>query len=266
MINYRTIAPSEKLANFVRYFWILESDQPYTHYSMADVCPELLFHYKGRFNEISDNGHSEKSFTAGIHGQTSFTRKFQIDCGFGIVAVYFYPYAIPLLFGVSATELTNQMADLNGLTKAVGTALEEDIAAATGSIQRIAIIEKFLERRLPSSTCKEQSPVFHSIQAILKNKGQMTVKQLAGHFFLSERQFERQFQHFAGFNPKLFSRIVRFQSAIAQYGNTQKSLTEIALESGYYDQSHFIHDFKEFSAHHPKHYFSGNSEATAWRD
>jgi len=89
---------------------------------------------------------------------------------------------------------------------------------------------------------------------------------LANDYFLSERQFERQFRKFSGFSPKLFSRIVRFQSALTQYGNNEKSLTEIALETGYYDQSHFIHDFKEFSGYHPKQYFSGNSGAIEWRD
>jgi AraC-like DNA-binding protein len=53
---------------------------------------------------------------------------------------------------------------------------------------------------------------------------------------------------------------------MAQYGNKKKSLTSIALECGYYDQSHFIHDFKEFPGLHPKYIFSGNSDATKWRE
>ena len=94
----------------------------------------------------------------------------------------------------------------------------------------------------------------------------MNVQEMAGRAFLSTRQFERNFKQFAGFSPKLYSRIIRFQAAMQQYGNKAMSLTAIAYECGYYDQSHFIHDFKEFSGHHPHHYFSGNAEGTEWRD
>ncbi|MBC8045504.1 MAG: AraC family transcriptional regulator, partial [Fimbriimonadaceae bacterium] len=92
------------------------------------------------------------------------------------------------------------------------------------------------------------------------------VEQLARQNFLSIRQFERNFKEFSGFRPKLFSRIIRFQSALSEYDNKGKPLTEIAYACGYYDQSHFIHDFKEFSGHYPKHYFSGKAEGAEYRD
>ncbi len=264
-MKYQTYKPSERFTNFVKSFWVLESDEPYTHYSMADVCPELLFHYKGHFDELFDNGKIEKSFTAGIHGQTHSTRKFHINKGFGIFGVCLYPQTIPLLFGIPSTEVTNQMPDLNVLLKAEGDELEEKIAEAIDSNQRIKIVEGFIEHKFRLNQ-KEQLPVFSCIRTIIQKRGVLNIKQLADSHFLSERQFERQFLKFSGFGPKLFSRIVRFHSAMAQYGNNEKSLTEIAYETGYYDQSHFIHDFKKFSGHLPKEYFSGNSRATAWRD
>lgn len=93
-----------------------------------------------------------------------------------------------------------------------------------------------------------------------------SVKQLSAACFLSERQFQRQFKEYAGMGPKLFSRIVRFLFAANFYGETSKSLTDIALDAGYYDQSHFIHDFKKFSNLQPHDFFSGATGATDWRD
>jgi len=264
-MKYQTFKPSERLANFVKSFWVLEGDQPYTHYSMADICPELLFHYKGQFDEIFTNGKIEKSFTAGIHGQTHSTRKFNINKAFGIFGVCLYPHAIPIIFGIPASEITNQMPGLNVLLKVEGDELEEKVSSAPDNNERIKILESFMEHKL-TLRLKEQLPFFNCLQAIIQKKGVLSVKELSQKHFLSERQFERQFLKFSGFAPKLFSRIVRFQSAMAQYGNNEKSLTEIAFETGYYDQSHFIHDFKEFSGHLPKEYFSGNSSATQWRD
>lgn len=264
-MKFQTFEPSERFTNFIKSFWMLESEQPYTHYSMADVCPELLFHYKGQFDELFDNGKIEKSFTAGIHGQTHSKRKFYINKGFGIFGVCLYPQTIPLLFGIPSNEISNQMPDLNVLLKAEGNRLEEKIANALDNYQRKKLIEDFIDNKL-SLNLKEQLPVFSCIRTIIKSKGQRKIKQLATDYFLSERQFERQFLKFSGFSPKLFSRIVRFQAAMKQYGKIEKSLTEIALETGYFDQSHFIHDFKEFSGLLPSEYFSGNTGATKWRD
>ncbi|WP_422079906.1 DUF6597 domain-containing transcriptional factor [Ulvibacterium sp.] len=264
-MKFQTFKPSRQLTTFVKSFWTLESDQPYTHYSMADVCPELLFHFRGQFDELHDSGKKEKSFTAGIHGQTRITRKFQISQGFGIFGVSLYPQAIPLLFGIPTNEISNYMPDLNILLKAEGDELEEKIATASDNFQRKKIIEDFIESKL-SQYHKEQLPVFSCINAIIENRGQTKVRQLANDCFISERQFERQFLKFSGFTPKLFSRIVRFQSVLSKYQNVEKSLTVIALDAGYYDQSHFVHDFKEFSGHLPKDYFSGNSDVTKWRN
>lgn len=265
MIKYNIIRPSDHLKDFIFYFWILESDEAYTHYSMADAFPELLFHYGGQFEEIFQNGRNEKSFISGVHAQGSFPRQFHIDNSFGIFGVYLYPQAIPMLFNLSAKELTNQMPGLDDLLNNEGKALEDKILNAKSNCSRVKIIEEFIERKL-SLNYKNALPVFDCIKFIIKNKETIKVNQLSKDYFLSERQFERQFQQFAGFNPKKFLRIVRFQSAMGWYGANNKSLTDIAYECGYYDQSHFIHDFKEFSGHHPKHYFSGNSDATKWRD
>lgn len=262
---YYTIPPSEKLKEFIKFFWVLESKESYTHVSMPDVCPELLFHYSGRFDELIDNSKSQKSFTAGVHAQTNQSRKFFIDSAFGMFGVSLYPYAIPLLFGISAKELTNETPDLNSLLKEEGLRLEEEIGNAINSNQRIKIIEKFIVKKL-ASTHQNSVPVFKAIQDIIETKGLITVKKVARNYFLSERQFERKFLHYAGFSPKLFSRIVRFHAAMAQYGTRGKSLTTIALECGYYDQSHFIHDFQEFSGLNPTYFFSGNSDATKWRE
>lgn len=262
---YYTIPPSEKLKEFVKFFWVLESKESYTHISMPDVCPELLFHYRGRFDELIDNSKSQKSFTAGVHAQTHQRRKFCIDSAFGMFGVSLYPYAIPLLFGISANELTNEMPDLSSLLKEKGLRLEEDIENAINSTKRVKIVEEFIVKRL-ASTYQNSLSVFKAVQDIIETNGLIPVKKVAGNYFLSERQFERKFLHYAGFSPKFFSRIVRFHAAMAHYGTRGKTLTAIALDCGYYDQSHFIHDFKEFSGLHPKYFFSGNSEATKWRE
>ncbi|MGI9542235.1 MAG: AraC family transcriptional regulator [Cyclobacteriaceae bacterium] len=267
-MNYHTIQPSKELAKYVRYFWVHEGSasisKTYVHRSMADGCVELLFHYKGQFDEL-DGDLVEKSFVSGIHGQSNKLRRFRINQNFGIFGAYLYPSAIPELFLMPATELTNQMPDLCGLLSKTGRELEEKMMLASNNQQRVKIITTFLVHKLRRSK-PLPSGMFETMQYILHTHGKAKVEHLADRNFLSLRQFERNFKHCTGFSPKIFSRIARFQFALDHYENKGRSLTQIAYDCGYFDQSHFIQEFKTFSGHRPKEYFSGLTESTVWKD
>ena len=268
-MKYETIPPPPELAAYVRFFWVLECDaspdKPYVHRSMADGCAELIFHYNGQFDELTNTQTTEKSFTSGIHGQSQFFRRFIIKQNFGIFGVYLFPYAIPVFFSVPAPELSNQMPDLFSFLGNEGKELEEKIGLAANTTQRVDILITYLKKKLTKSSLPPPA-VFATIKNIIQNKGFSTVQELAGQTCLSTRQFERNFKAFSGFTPKLYSRIIRFQAALNEYGNHQKTLTEIGLSCGYFDQSHFIHEFKTFSGYHPGLYFSGRSKENAYKD
>ncbi|WP_439582690.1 AraC family transcriptional regulator [Dyadobacter bucti] len=268
-MKYYTLPPSPRLAKFVKAFWVLEHDvqsgMPYIHRTLADGFAELVFHYKGRFDEIISADQTTSSFSSGIHGQSQTFRRFIIQEDFGIFGVYLYPFAIPALLGIPADEVTNEMPDLHALLGNKGKELEDKMMLAADHVARVEIISSFLEACLVKNRAYEPA-VFSVINHIIENKGLTNVRDLAAQNFLSTRQFERKFKAFSGFSPKLFSRITRFQSALGAYGRLDKSLTEIAYECGYYDQSHFIHDFKAFSGQHPRFYFSGKAEGTEYRD
>ncbi|MEO5997296.1 MAG: helix-turn-helix domain-containing protein [Chitinophagaceae bacterium] len=268
-MRYYTIQPSQKLADYVRFFWVLESDEttdtPYIYRSLADGFAELLFHYQGTFDELISPERIEKSFISGVHGQSQKYRRFITTGDFGIFGAYLYPSAIPQFFSLPSSELSNQMPDLRTLLGNEGGYLEERMMLAPDNLQRVKIISAFLETALSKRFIRPPD-VFSCINYIIQSKGVTDVAVMASKYFLSTRQFERKFKQFSGFSPKLFSRIVRFQSAINNYGNKNISLTEIAYECGYYDQSHFIHDFREFSGYNPKQYFSGNAEGVEYRE
>lgn len=264
-MHYKTYPPSPKLSQYIRFHWILESAEPYTHYGMADVCPELIFHYHGQFEEIHYDGSHQVSFLSGISAPTGQTRTFQINQGFGMFGTYLYPHTLPLILDLSASELTNQMVDLESLVGAVGNELEDQIMNSASHQEMIRTVENFISKRLAKAKSMPP-PVFAALNYILSAKETPKVKQLSKNFFLSERQLERQFQKFTGFNPKQFIRIARFHRAMKCYGNSGLKLGDIALDCGYYDQSHFAHDFKQFSGLNPREFFSGESPATLWRD
>lgn len=269
-MKYYIISPSPSLARWVRFFWVFEGTLkdgiPYIYRSMADGCAELLFHYKGEFTELDEtNAVIDQCYArALLSGPSGRYRRFVTGEDFGIFGAYIYPFAIPKLSSFSSTQLSNQMPDLDILLGSDAKDLEEKVMLARDNNTRVKLVSAFLEKQF-SKTKEPDGSIVSSIKHIIHSKGQVNIEKTASDFFLSKRQFERKFKEFSGFSPKFYSRIIRFQSAVKQYGIKNKSLTEIAYDCGYFDQSHFIHEFKEFSGYHPKHFFSGKSEGAEVR-
>jgi len=264
--RYYTIPVPESLTRFVRFFWVFEMDllpgQEYVYRSMADSCTEIVFHYKGNFEELTDTGLTSQP-NALLHAQSHQYKRFLTRESFGIFGAFLYPYVIPYLFNLSSYEAVGQIADLKLLCGNKGRILEEQMMLAADNLERVAVFSKFLHQKLCDKQPEDR--VANCVKRILLSDSTLPVKDLANHANLSVRQLERTFKDYVGLSPKLFSRIVRFHSALKQY-NSSGTLTEIAYDCGYYDQSHFIHDFKQFSGYHPKQYFFGKPEGIEWRE
>ncbi|WP_298716710.1 helix-turn-helix domain-containing protein [Chitinophaga sp.] len=263
---FATFAPPPQLSGLVRMFWVFEHEvpenEPYVYRSMADGCAELIFHYRNRFSPLTG---SEGAGFSHLHAQTSRHSRFLTHGSFGIFGAYLYPTAIPILFGHSSNSVANCMPDLQSIMGRDGIDLEERIISARFHHQRVAILSGYLisllSRRKPAN-----GAVQLAVQSILRANGMINIRELAGSISLSTRQFERNFKAAAGFSPKLFTRIIRFHRALEAYGQFDGNLTGLAYECGYYDQSHFIHDFREFSGYLPREYFLGRPEGIEYRE
>lgn len=257
-MNYHKISPPPILANHVRYFWVLEGsaseNDPFICRTCANGCPELIFHYKGTFNEFVSSNTLQPSFTSGIHGQSNQFNRFRITNSFGIFGVYLYPYALNALFGISAEEFRNKLPDLGSILTNNENWLSDEIIYAENNEKRVEIISKFLINRIVKF---ERPEIIYAVNEIITTDGRLNLQSLAYDCNLSVRQFERNFKHNTGFSPKLFSRIIRFNSIVSKKPASYDNLADVAYDFGYYDASHFIHDFKEFSGYSPTEYFSG---------
>jgi AraC-like DNA-binding protein len=263
-MKYFTIPPTESLKPFVRSFWVLEhefgeGETNYVYRSVADSCVEMVFHYRGPFSELVTSG-QPRNWLSGIHFQTDRYTRFETFESFGIFGVYIYPFAVPCLFGVPSEKTSNELLSLDTFFGITGRELEEQMMMAGCNERRVEILSAFLQRRLLNARYKDAA-IATAIKQVIHSKQFHTVGGLADMFNLSVRQFDRKFKEYAGFNPKTYLRVVRLSHALKNHkGN--KSLTQIAYECGYYDQSHFIHDVKAFTGYHPGFYFSGKAEGT----
>lgn len=259
---YQTFKPPASLRKFIRFYWIFETDAsestPFIHPATAAGCAKLAFHYNGRFEIETQSSDPKLLFTSGFQGPTKTSELFIGKENIGVFGVYFSPYALPSLFSVPANELSNRNVEISSLLGNKGAELEDKMVSAKSNNERIKIINSYFERQLTSiSNHHNRIRIIASVNHIINRKGLVGIKRLTENRPVSQRQFERNFKSATGFSPKMFSRIVRFENAISMLDIKEDvKLTEVALESGYYDQSHFIRDFKEFAGQHPSAYLA----------
>jgi len=99
----------------------------------------------------------------------------------------------------------------------------------------------------------------------MKLKGQGSVEDLSKKMSVNRRQLERKFAAVIGLSPKQLSKIIRLQAALKLLQSKDFiSLSSIAHESEYYDQAHFIRDFKEFTGLSPKQFYADNLRMSAF--
>jgi AraC-like DNA-binding protein len=265
--SYKFIQPPESLKNYVKFFWVgdimLDTDHSFTHLAIANSKPELLFRYAGDYITTDYSGKESKVFSAGLFGQTNQYKEYKaISKNSGFLGVRFYPHALPALFNIISSEVSNDSIDITTLLGNEGTNLEDKILEADNADDRISLVIQFLETRIKYLNTKYQS-IENAIRVIHHCKGQILMPSLISNSCLSERQFERSFKELAGFSAKAYTKIVRFESAVEAFENkspnSKKSLTDLALDFGYYDQPHFNHEFKIFTGKTPSAYFNFKS-------
>jgi AraC-like DNA-binding protein len=263
MVDYRMYKPQGALAHFVRFFWGLdvqvEGSSPFVHRALPDNCLELIFYCKGSLSISSLDGDEGNTFASGIFGQAQKFRQFKTNDDFNLFGVYLYPYALNLLFNVPPSILCNEKADSETLWGVSGSVLEEQIMLAGSFAERIRIVSNFLLDRIKRITHYDQTFI-RNIKSVVDKNILHSTTTFADQCNLSRRQVERKFKEYSGFSPKDFFNIVRFKNVLKEVEEKRKPLAQIAIESGYYDQSHFTNEFKKFSGYSPREFFTNYPE------
>lgn len=267
-MNYYTIAPPAKLAEYVQFFWVLEgsatTEKPFFHRIMAESSPEWIFYCKGQFTQHGARQVQRQFSPSVMAGSVHNFKIVYTSTDFCLFGVCLFPYAIPGIFGVASHTLSDHSADTGTLLGQEGQMLEQKVFSAADHRQRAALVSRYILKRLSGSRDAD-SAVFNAIKQILSSPAALSISSVADSCFLSRRQFERKFLHYAGSSPKQFQRIARFNTVIKGFDKHTSSLSDIAHDCGYYDQSHFIHDFRLFSGYSPKDFFKHQKDAADYR-
>ncbi|MFN7118308.1 MAG: helix-turn-helix domain-containing protein [Saprospiraceae bacterium] len=157
---------------------------------------------------------------------------------------------------IPIAELNHRVVEADSILKQELTGLREQILNVVSVDVKFQIVERYLIQKLRQSA-DMQPVVYYAIQQIINNPATITIQHIVEKTGYSHKHFLALFSKYVGFNPKQFLRIVKFQQVIHRLEQTpQLNWTQIAYDSGYYDQAHFINDFKAFSGFKPMEYMN----------
>lgn len=256
LIAYNIYKPNIYLSDFVKYYWQFEWDSNSQAVHLNRIIPsgelQMIFHYKTPFREVCKYNQSLIQPQSLICGQQTEYKDIISGGPSGLFAVVFYPYALRAFFPNPVSEFTNQTISLDNFFRAETKELEERIIETNRIYSRLLLVEAFLLKRLsrPNRFLLTQK----ATNLITETSGQLTVNEIANRLSISKRQLERIFLANIGISPKKFGRITRLNRSIKLFREVEP-LTTLAYEAGYFDQSHLIRDFKQFTGLSPKEFF-----------
>lgn len=259
-MKYETFDPHPDLASLVKCYWTLEvpadSDAPKQRV-IPDGCIEMYFILGDDVKRYTSDSEFIVQPRAMVFGQVTKPYYVQPTGYVNTFAVRFYPYGFANFINLPLHDLADKETQLHKLFEQQSSKnLEQQIFSSNSTKERISIIEEFLLGRLDDQSTIDKI-VESTINALTKSKGKESIKNLVKDDLSLRRSLERKFARQVGISPKQLSKIIRLQAALKMILNKQgEKLTQIAYESEYYDQAHFIKDFKEFTGTNPSDYLS----------
>lgn len=250
-MNMHPHTPSPALLPYIRSILVLDSADGMDNRVVPDTSIVLVLRYAGRVR-TEEEGLLPPFVLSGLRKSA---RVLHYERGTGNVLVLFKEGGARSFFPIPFHELFGSSHDLGAFVRgSVLAEVEERLAEAADDMQRVAVVESFLLDRL-NETAGDRL-VWAAVNKIKNTGGEVRIGELLRDIPLSRDPFEKRFRQVVGASPKQFSSIVRFRNLINGYSK-QDSLTRTAYEAGYFDQAHFIKDFRTFTGKTPGAFFAG---------
>lgn len=255
-LKYETFQPHPNLAALIKCYWTLEVSSKGDYQKqliVPDGCIEMIFILGDDVKRYTSRNKFILQPREMVLGQ--ITGPFFIEpTGYvNTFAVRFYPFGFANFVSLPITELANKETPLKSLFGSKASAeLSGKIKQADDTRKRIRIVETFLLEKLRSKATIDNI-VKSTIDTMLLTKGAKSIHSILKDDLSKRRQLERKFYQKVGISPKQLGKVIRLQAVLKMLLNREsESLTTIAYENQYFDQAHFIKDFKEFTGTTPK--------------
>lgn len=262
-MNYQTFQPHHELQSLVKCYWTLEvpaqSEAPKQRI-VLDGCIEMAFILGDDIKRYTSETNFILQPRAMIIGQIIDPFFIQPTGLVNTFAVRFYPYGFANFVTTPLKDLSNKETPIEFLFgDKVSKELENKIAHAKDTMERIEIIERFLLDMLNNKKIIDKI-LKTTIDTLLSTSGNSSINSIVKNNLAKRRQLEIKFSQQIGISPKQLGKVIRLQAALKMLLNKKaENLANIAYESEYYDQAHFIRDFREFTGTTPTEFINAEN-------
>ncbi len=249
-----TSLASESLSSFVDTIALYEFNDSAPIHLNPDGHFEFIFQLEGQFEQQLLNTDEwikrPRHFVGGLHSTSFLIRPENKNAK--LISVRLNAAYARQFIPEKLNVFRNRLVDFQDLFGSDKSKMLNNIDQHRTISCNIQEVERFLNAiRRPS----EVSIVDAALHEIHSTNGQLSISKLVEQSKLSRAQFRKRFSEEIGMSPKEYSKIIRFQEVSNQLKNRKKQkLSDIAYDCGYFDQSHFVHDFRSITGVSPKHF------------
>lgn len=247
-MHIREYIPVNTLRPFIRSFMIIESEYEVRNDVLPDTSLVMAFRVKGAVT-ASDDGILAPAVMGGLR---KTARSLVYAGNTANLLVVFRSAGAAAFFRTPMHELFGASVSLDNFIGRQELAdISEQLMEAPDQATQIERMEQFLLKLWRQS--QPDLLVQTAIQRITQTHGHLRIKELLDGLYISQDALEKRFRKVTGASPKQFSSIVRLRTLITKANDT--TLTELAYNAGYFDQAHFIKDFKAFTGKAPREFY-----------
>jgi len=264
-MQYLTHVPKPPLSQFIHLLWLYEgctqshAKERVLPTGEMQIVVNLLEDKSCVYDRVDPDRRQtfSGSLLSGAHSQYQVIGTAPRRC---ILGVHFKPGGAFPFLRMPAGELRDATVSLDTLWGASAVDLRDRLLEAPTHQDRFEILQQALLAELARG-CDPHVAVKFALRRFITKPNIATIADMTDRIGLSPKRFIQVFRAETGFTPKLFCRIRRFQQALhlleartASRRNVEWA--RIALDCGYFDQAHFIHDFRSFSGINPGSYLA----------
>jgi AraC-like DNA-binding protein len=253
-MRYHEYRPHAVLVDTVKCFWIHEG--MFSADSTQDITPdgavELIFNFGSPYLLLNTTSPTQLP-VAVIVGFQDKTLRIRVDGTVKVVAARLFSWGALALLEEEVSAITNSVTPLGADWIALVRQLEQHVTL--GDYEKAwTTLQEFLIRRA-LMRAYDVKLVQTAAKHLHYTKGQYRIEELADYCHTSVRQLQRRFKEVVGTSPKLFARTLRFEQTQRRLMfNPEADLTTLAYDCGYFDQAHFIKEFRAFTGKTPSEY------------
>ncbi|WP_077418548.1 helix-turn-helix transcriptional regulator [Chryseobacterium sp. JV274] len=244
------ILPSASLAPYIKSYTVVTIDNDLrdeVFYPSGYI--DLIINISGGAAATIINGKRKDTPDIELLGHLTLPTRLTVAQGTSVLIARIYPYAGTLFFSDPLSEFTNYATDMYDVAKSGSTDLYDHIMFADSLYKKINILEAYFLQQLKKNENRVKKAIMVQAlsQQFLMNHHTLDLPALAQASGLSERYIQKLYLTNVGISPSAFAAVIRFNKSLQMVLNTPESLTTIAYDCGYYDQAHFIKEFKKFT-------------------